>query len=647
MTTSLHSLKKCSSFNDFAILLGYQPSSLAYVLYKIQEKDKYTTFEIPKKSGGVRTIQKPNPKLKLLQKKLANLLYGCIEELKPQGEKLEEFKGSFKSPPLRKRAKNALSHGYEKGLSISTNAERHVNKRYVYNIDIESFFPSFNFGRVRGFFLKNKNFRIHPKVATVIAQIACHDNQLPQGSPCSPVISNLIAKNLDYMLLSIAKNNSCTYSRYVDDLTFSTNLNEFPKAIASKSVLTLRQNPWLLGKEVEKAISDAGFKINPKKSRMQLNNSRQEVTGLVVNRKVNVSSGYYKMVRAMCHQLFTEGYFYKPKEEVKLTKKTLFSRLIRILKTSTAEKVKEEIETVKLDSPDMLQGMLAHIYNVRSYRNRFARKGYRPTQHDGINTKHNNNNKFPPLDRCDSYTDVNHALALDGIRNLYGRFLFFKYFYFFKKPLIVCEGKTDNIYLKCAIDSLAKDYPILCKSKENDNQVSFFNKTKTNSEMLKLAEGTPGLTYLIEIYKRFSSQYKCEGQHFPVIILVDCDKAGLGVLRKAASIRDNNRKAKNITQARHKDYYFENLYIVKVPSEDEKKVDIEYLFPDEVLKKELNGKKFNPNNTGGDNEHEYGKAYFAEYIVKANKKDIDFSGFKPLLDNIQDIITSYDPKKLD
>ncbi|NVH49493.1 RNA-directed DNA polymerase [Photobacterium damselae subsp. damselae] len=647
MTTSLNSLKKCSSLNDFALLLGYQPKSLAYVLYKIEDKKKYTSFEIPKKSGGVRVIQKPNVKLKLLQKKLAVLLYECIEELKPEGEKLVDFNGGKNKLPIRKRAKKALSHGYEKGLSISTNAEQHINKKYVYNIDIESFFPSFNFGRVRGFFLKNKNFRLNPKVATVIAQIACFENCLPQGSPCSPVISNLIAKNLDYMLLSIARRNSCTYSRYVDDLTFSTNMREFPKSIAYQRILTLRKNPWILGHEVENAIKDAGFKINPKKSRMQMNHSRQEVTGLTVNKKVNISSGYYKMVRAMCHQFFMEGYFYKPQKEKKNISKSYFNKLIDIFKKERFEVINDEsIERVKLDSPDILQGMLAHIYNVKSYRNRFARRGYRPTRHDGIFTKHKNPSPFPPLDRCDSYTDINHIVALDGIRNLYGRFLFFKYFYLLKKPLILCEGKTDITYLRCAIDQLATSYPYLRNDKGN-NQVSFFNKTKINVEMLKLAEGTSGLTYLIDIYKRFSSQYKCEGQLHPVILLVDCDAAGNGVLNKAAAIRDSNRKAKKIEKQRHADYYFENLYIVKIPAKNKGKTDIENLFPDEVLNMELNKKKFNPKNKGADSDTEYGKAYFAEYVVRANKNKIDFSGFKPLLDNIQDIITTYDHNELD
>ncbi|MFX7853813.1 reverse transcriptase domain-containing protein, partial [Acinetobacter baumannii] len=89
-----------------------------------------------------------------------------------------------------------------------------------------------NFGRVRGFFLKDKNFALHEKVATVIAQIACHDNKLPQGSPCSPVISNLIGHMMDIMLVRLASATGCSYSRYADDLTFSSNKGKFSSRVA-------------------------------------------------------------------------------------------------------------------------------------------------------------------------------------------------------------------------------------------------------------------------------------------------------------------------------------------------------------------------------------------------------------------------------
>ena len=114
-----------------------------------------------------------------------------------------------------------------------TNAYIHKRRRYVLNLDLEDFFPSFNFGRVRGFFIKDKHFALHERVETIIAQIACHDNELPQGSPCSPVISNLIAHLLDVRLARLAKAHKCTYSRYADDITFSTNRKEFPSDLAA------------------------------------------------------------------------------------------------------------------------------------------------------------------------------------------------------------------------------------------------------------------------------------------------------------------------------------------------------------------------------------------------------------------------------
>ena len=643
--SQLQQLKNCKSLSDLSILLGYSKKGLSYVLYKIDDIDKYTSFQVEKKSGGKRTILKPCQKLKTLQRKLANLLYDCIEEKKPDGEKLSDFKGVDKKIPKRKRAVKSISHGYEKGLSIATNAEMHTNKRYVYNIDLESFFPSFNFGRVRGFFIKNKNFKLHPKVATIIAQIACYQNQLPQGSPCSPVISNIICRNLDYYLLSIAKENGCIYTRYVDDLTFSTNKKNFPKTIASNKLRIFNKQLWSLGKPVEDAIIKAGFKVNIKKCRMQTSTSRQEVTGLTVNYKVNVSSTYYKNVRAMCHSMFNHGYYTLPLKKHPPKSRTLLSKLLSIF--SSKFKIEESIDNIavkKETSLDSLQGKLAHIYNIKSYRNKFARKGYRPTKHDGIRT--NNKNPFPPLDRSETYADENHIVALDGIKNLYGKFLFYRHFYANNRPTIICEGKTDNVYLKCALESLSTKYPQISKDKDGNFKVHFFNRTETSTEMLKLAEGSPGLTYLVDIYKRFSKLFKSNGHENPVIIIVDNDDAGRGVINKANKIKDDNRKAKKLTTTRRPDYFFENLYIVKVPSLSGNK-EIEDLFKPVVLETKLNDKTFYRSNKGLDENIHYGKAHFSEYVVKPNKGSIDFSGFEPLLDIINDIIMNYNPNDLD
>lgn len=205
----LEKLKETKSLSDLATLLGFQPRAVSYILYKIPEYKKYIEFEIPKKNGGKRIIKAPTEKLKQLQSRLADLLNECFDQIGKESNK------------------KSLSHGFRKKHSIITNAKNHKNKRYVFNVDLQDFFPSINFGRVRGFFIKNHHFSLEPKVATVIAQIACHNNELPQGSPCSPIISNLIGHLLDVRMANLAKKAKCTYSRYADDLTFSTNKKIF------------------------------------------------------------------------------------------------------------------------------------------------------------------------------------------------------------------------------------------------------------------------------------------------------------------------------------------------------------------------------------------------------------------------------------
>src|SRR5699024_1766720 len=138
----------------------------------------YTSFEIDKKSGGVRKINAPLEELKIVQRNLAEAL--C----RHKNNKEENT--------------NKISHAFEKNKSIITNAEIHRNRRFVLNIDLENFFDSIHFGRIRGFFNKNKRFLLSIEVATVIAQISCYEGRLPQGSPSSPIISNLICEILDH-----------------------------------------------------------------------------------------------------------------------------------------------------------------------------------------------------------------------------------------------------------------------------------------------------------------------------------------------------------------------------------------------------------------------------------------------------------------
>ena len=289
--SSLDKLQSARSLADLAKLLGYKTNRLSYIIYHMPDTSKYLTFDIAKRSGGRREILAPQGGLKTLQRRLANLLYGCLADL------------ASIEPPRR-----PLSHGFAKKLSIVTNATLHRNRRYVMNFDLADFFPSINFGRVRGIFIKDRRFSLEPKIATIIAQISCHNNCLPQGSPCSPVISNIIAHLLDIRLVNLAKVHKCTYSRYVDDITLSTNQTDFPSQLAIPKGVT---GEWELSTIVLSEVARCGFKINGLKTRMQVRGSRQLTTGLVVNNKVNVRSEYYRAVRAMCSSLFITGKYFQ------------------------------------------------------------------------------------------------------------------------------------------------------------------------------------------------------------------------------------------------------------------------------------------------------------------------------------------------
>jgi hypothetical protein len=141
--SALNSLKDATTLHDMAALLGYSPSGLSFLLYKVPAEQKYTTFAIPKKSGGERQIDAPVPRIKRLQKKLADLLYACAAEIEAELE-------------ATGKKKNKLSHAFRQGFSIVTNAKVHRNRRYVLNLDLKDFFPSLNFGRVRGFFQEQR-----------------------------------------------------------------------------------------------------------------------------------------------------------------------------------------------------------------------------------------------------------------------------------------------------------------------------------------------------------------------------------------------------------------------------------------------------------------------------------------------------------
>lgn len=374
LMTQLARLRGVKTLPQLARVLGVQPASLSFVLYWLPDEQKYEQFTIPKKGGGWRLITAPKPRLKMIQTKLADLLLDIHVELEQS----------------RSRSQCRLAHGFKRDFSIVTNATAHRNKRFVFNADLKDFFPSINFGRIRGFFQWDNNFSLDPKVATVIAQIACRDNQLPQGSPCSPVISNLIAHILDIHLNRLARAGRCTYTRYVDDITFSTNEKEFPSSIAR--LVRGSTDKWVPGDSLVKRVYSSGYSLNYDKTRMQRRDSRQDTTGLIVNKKVNVRNEYYKTARAKCDHLFKNGFCFSDKDR-------------------------------KPISDDAMDGTMGFIRQIR-----------------GLKTK-------------DWQSEQNSFFKL------YRQFLDYRAFHGIIRPKIICEGKTDNIYLRCAFQRLRARFP--------------------------------------------------------------------------------------------------------------------------------------------------------------------------------------------
>ena len=142
----------------------------------------------------------------------------------------------------------------------------------------------------------NKPYELGEEAAQYIAQLTCDKGILPQGAPSSPILTNMICKPLDNQLMILAKKYNCIYSRYADDITFSTHNQKFNKAIVIKDE---ENEKVIVGKELKKIITKNGFEINEDKIFLNLYIVRQEVTGVIVNKKLNVRREYIKNLRAI------------------------------------------------------------------------------------------------------------------------------------------------------------------------------------------------------------------------------------------------------------------------------------------------------------------------------------------------------------
>lgn len=233
---------------------------------------RYKQFSIKKKSGGERQISAPRNRsfLAMLQ---------CVNEV---------FKAMYTPSPY--------AMGFTEGRSIVDNALKHKNKNYVFNTDLKDFFPSIEQPRIWKR-LQLPPFDFPDQIARLLAGLCSmqideitdeekeyHRCVLPQGAPTSPIITNMICDNLDRRLAGLAKRFGLDYSRYADDITFSSMHNVY-------------QDGGEFRKELKRIIEGQNFKMNEAKTRLQKRDVRQEVTGITVNEKLNVTQKYVRDIR--------------------------------------------------------------------------------------------------------------------------------------------------------------------------------------------------------------------------------------------------------------------------------------------------------------------------------------------------------------
>jgi len=236
---------------------------------------RYKTFFIPKKNGTKREINAPNYELGLILY-LINIVFKSVY------------------------TPNEAAKGFAEGRSIVDNAQMHVGHHYVLNIDLKNFFPSIPQARVWKR-LQLPPFNLPQPIANVVAGLCCATNAektanvLPQGAATSPLLTNAVCDTLDRRLSGASRRFGVHYSRYADDMTFSSMHNVF------------RVDGEFMS-EVRRIIDQQGFTLNERKTRLQCSDCRQEVTGLIVNRQVNVTRRYVRQLRMQLHLWESKGY---------------------------------------------------------------------------------------------------------------------------------------------------------------------------------------------------------------------------------------------------------------------------------------------------------------------------------------------------
>lgn len=254
--------------------MGVDPTVLRAFAYQRPADLNYKHRPFQKRNGAYRSLAIPHATLKKIQGKIAEQL------------------ATLYRPSSR-------AFAYIQGRDIRGNAATHLRHRLIFTIDLVNFFDQINFGRVRGR-LMAKPYSLSDAVATTIARLTVLDDKLPFGAPSSPIISNMICSALDAELAALGRETGSFYTRYADDIVFSTQKGRF-----AYQVVTLGEAdgvPQVVpGAELEAIIQRHGFQINAAKTRLKTRQDSQVICGVQVNEKLNVRRALRREIRALLH----------------------------------------------------------------------------------------------------------------------------------------------------------------------------------------------------------------------------------------------------------------------------------------------------------------------------------------------------------
>lgn len=231
--------------------------------YLLFTEHNYFTYNIRKKSGGTRLIAQPSRELKAIQ---SWILRNILDKL----------------------SSSDASKGFERHTSIYDNAFPHIGSNVLLSLDIDNFFPSIPASKVYGVFY---SLGYSKRISSALTSLCTYKGFLPQGSPSSPKLANLVCSKLDSRIQGYAGKKGITFTRYADDITLSC-----------QSIHKIEKTKLF----IQTIVREEGFKINKKKTRLSGLRKRKSVTGLIItSNKAGIGRQKYRELRVKIHNLVT------------------------------------------------------------------------------------------------------------------------------------------------------------------------------------------------------------------------------------------------------------------------------------------------------------------------------------------------------